>query len=34
MSLVGKVGAAPAEAIALTHQVAKTPKWDGLRTEQ
>lgn len=34
MSLVGKVGAAPAEASALTYQAAETPKWDGLRTEQ
>lgn len=33
-SLAGKVGAAPAKANAPTHQVAKTPKRDGLSTEQ
>lgn len=34
MSLVGVAEAAPAEASDLTHQVAKIPKWDGLRIEQ
>lgn len=33
-SLVGVAEAAPAESSALTHQVAKIPKPDGLRTEQ